>query len=79
MCEMLKIKDCEVRDMIRLNGEEFPIREKMTVEELLAEENFQRDKIAVEYNGEILPKGDYARTCLKEGDVLEVVSFVGGG
>ena len=35
--------------------------------------------IAVELNEEILPKAEYAETVLKDGDVLEIVNFVGGG
>lgn len=65
--------------MIRVNGEEFPLRSGMNVRELMEEMDFDETKIAVEYNGEILPKSDYEKTVLKEGDVLEVVSFVGGG
>ncbi|HIV33981.1 MAG TPA: sulfur carrier protein ThiS [Candidatus Blautia intestinigallinarum] len=65
--------------MIRVNGEEFPLRSGMNVRELIEEMDFDETKIAVEYNGEILPKSDYEKTVLKEGDVLEVVSFVGGG
>ncbi len=36
-------------------------------------------RVAVELNLEILPKGDYAATPLREGDRLEIVHFVGGG
>ncbi len=42
--------------MIKINGEAFPLREGMTVQELLEEMNFDKTKIAVEYNGDILPK-----------------------
>ena len=65
--------------MIRVNGEEFPLRSGMNVRELIEEMDFDETKIAVEYKGEILPKSDYEKTVLREGDVLEVVSFVGGG
>ena len=36
-------------------------------------------RIAVELNGDILPKYSYSDTMLKDGDRLEVVTFVGGG
>ena len=36
-------------------------------------------RIAVELNGDILPKYEYSDTMLKDGDRLEVVTFVGGG
>ncbi|MEF2734888.1 MAG: sulfur carrier protein ThiS [Blautia sp.] len=35
--------------------------------------------MAVERNGEIIPKSKYEETLLSDGDVLEIVSFVGGG
>src|SRR5512140_1409637 len=36
-------------------------------------------KVAVERNGEIVPRGTFADVVLGDGDVLEVVHFVGGG
>ena len=36
-------------------------------------------RIAVELNGEILPKNEYADRMLEDGDRMEVVTFVGGG
>ena len=47
--------------------------------EYLEENHYQQNRIAVEINGKILPKSAYASVTLKEGDVLEIVSFVGGG
>lgn len=37
------------------------------------------EKIAAELNGNIIPKSEYESVILKDDDVLEVVSFVGGG
>ena len=34
---------------------------------------------SVEINGEIVPKAQYANTLINDGDIIEVVSFVGGG
>lgn len=51
----------------------------MTVFEYLVSNNYGMDRIAVELNGSILPKSDWDRTVLKREDVLETVSFVGGG
>ena len=45
----------------------------------LEEASYDLARIAVECNGEIVPKRVYGETVLKDGDVLEVVSFVGGG
>ena len=40
---------------------------------------YQMKRIAVELNGEILPKNEYADRMLEDGDCMEVVTFVGGG
>lgn len=55
------------------------IREEMTISELLCEKEFRTALVAVEYNGRILKKDEYDSTVLKDGDVVEVVSFMGGG
>ena len=47
--------------------------------EYLEKNNFDIKKIAVEINGDIVPKSKYSETLLQEGDKVEVVSFVGGG
>ena len=40
---------------------------------------FSDKRIAVEKNGEIVPKGEYSNVILSDSDTLEVVAFVGGG
>ena len=37
------------------------------------------DRVAVEHNGEIVPRSNWTETALNNGDRLEVVHFVGGG
>lgn len=61
-----------------LNGESrsFNIN---TVSDLLQELGYVGKRIAVELNGEIVPKSLHAETILKEGDQLEIVVAVGGG
>lgn len=41
--------------------------------------SYKTDRIVVELNEEILPKDRYAETILKDGDCMEIVTFVGGG
>lgn len=65
--------------MIRLNGDSISGCEGITVEELVNRQNFNKSRIAVEINGTIIPKKDYEKTQIQENDVVEVVSFVGGG
>lgn len=65
--------------MITINGEKKEGYEEISVEEMLLKEGYQKDRIAVERNGEIIPKSALKDQLLHSGDVVEVVSFVGGG
>ena len=40
---------------------------------------FGRERVAVERNGQIVPRAAFTETEIEEGDRLEVVGFVGGG
>ena len=64
--------------MVKIKGEELNIAGK-TVAEYLQATNYDPTRIAVERNGDIVPKAQYAETVLQDGDSVEVVSFVGGG
>lgn len=64
--------------MVKINGEPFDIAGK-TLAEYLASTQYDSKRIAVERNGEIVPKAKYGETVLQEDDVIEVVNFVGGG
>ena len=64
--------------MVLINGKNTAADGK-TLGQYLEEANFNPQTIAVELNEDILPKSQYDKTVLKDGDVLEVVSFVGGG
>jgi sulfur carrier protein len=50
-----------------------------TLEQLIGELGLKGDRVAVEHNGEIVPRAGWAGTMLNGGDRLEVVHFVGGG
>ena len=64
--------------MVKINGEELNFAGK-TVAEYLRATNYDPKRIAVERNGDIVPKAQYGETVLKDGDSVEIVSFVGGG
>lgn len=65
--------------MITVNGKQIQLTSEMSVADYLEQNNYQINRIAVEMNEEILPKYSYSETMLKDGDHLEVVTFVGGG
>lgn len=64
--------------MVKVNGTELDIAGK-TVTEYLATTTYDSGRIAVERNGDIVFKSQYDATVLKDGDSVEIVSFVGGG
>lgn len=64
--------------MVKINGKEYSVAGK-TVADYLVENNYVIKRIAVEINGEILPKAQYTDTVINNGDCIEIVSFVGGG
>ena len=65
--------------MIRVNGTEETYYEGVTVMEYVRAKGYRTNRIAVEKNGEIVPKSAYESTVIKDGDRLAAGSFVGGG
>lgn len=65
--------------MITLNGNTVSDSEGITLEEIIRRQNFVKSRIAIEINGTIISKKEYETTQVQDGDVIEVVSFVGGG
>ena len=64
--------------MVRINGENLDVVGK-SVAEYLNYSGYDLMRVAVELNGDIVPKAQYCDTIFKDGDNVEVVSFVGGG
>lgn len=64
---------------ITLNGATRPINPGLTVSGLIQQLGYQGKRIAVERNGEIVPRSAHESTPLAEGDTLEIVVAVGGG
>ena len=65
--------------MVKINGESIPDAEKKTVMQYLTDTGYDPKRVAVEMNGDILPKSQYESTVLQDDDSIEIVSFVGGG
>lgn len=64
---------------IELNGKPVATPAETTLGALLDGRDIERRMVAVEYNGEIIPRYEYDNTILRDGDRLEVVQMVGGG
>ena len=64
---------------LTINGEKFVFSDGNTVRQLLEQLQLTGRPVAVERNGQIVSYSTFDRTELTEGDVLEVVTLVGGG
>ncbi|WEV37072.1 sulfur carrier protein ThiS [Lactobacillus sp. ESL0677] len=64
--------------MVIVNGEEVAAI-GISIATLLTQRNAPVSNLAVELNGKIVPRSDFANVLLKENDKVEIISFVGGG
>ena len=64
---------------LTINGEEKSFEAPLTLATLLEQLGLKLDRVAIEYNKNIVPRPQWAETSLAEGDRLEIVQFVGGG
>jgi thiamine biosynthesis protein ThiS len=64
---------------LTINGEERILPSAETLAALVDQLGMKSDRIAIELNREIVPRDQWPRTPLQDGDRLEIVHFVGGG
>ncbi|MCC4586343.1 sulfur carrier protein ThiS [Xanthomonas melonis] len=64
---------------IQLNGSPRALPDQLTLAALLEQEGLAQRRVAVEVNGEIVPRGQHATHALHAGDVVEIVHALGGG
>ena len=64
---------------IQLNGVHYEINDGTNLNELLNKLKIQKNKVAIEVNGEIVEKNKYPNFILSKGDKVEIVQFIGGG
>lgn len=64
---------------VRVNGEERDVPERTTVRGLVELLGLAEGPVAVERNGDVVPRAQHASVEIAAGDVIEVVHFVGGG
>ena len=64
---------------IQLNGDPYEINNGTNLNELLNKLKIERNKVAIEVNGEIVEKNKYPNLILNKGDKVEIVKFIGGG
>ncbi len=64
---------------ILINGEARDVPDGQTIKELLESMRLEPSRVAVEYDGRISPRSEWAGAVLHPGARLEIVHFVGGG
>ena len=64
---------------IQVNGESEEVRDDVSLSGLLESLGVNPNGIAVALNMEVVPRGKYGETPLREGDEVEIVRAVGGG
>ena len=62
-----------------VNGEKKEFSDGLSLEQLVNELVLPGLRIAVELNGVVVRRGDWTETTLNDGDLIEIVNFVGGG
>ena len=65
---------------MQVNGKDIALSDNnISLEEFVIDQGYMIERIAVELNGEIIPKQTYASVILNPQDTIEIVQFVGGG
>jgi sulfur carrier protein len=64
---------------LQINGKEVELEHPTPLLDYLEKLGVNARTVAVEHNGEIIPRTSFTRVTLREGDRVEIVRMVGGG
>jgi sulfur carrier protein len=64
---------------LSINGQQRQFPASLRLSELITELDLAGKRVAIELNGEIVPRSQHAAVSIKQGDQLEIVVAVGGG
>jgi sulfur carrier protein len=64
---------------VKLNGENVELERAYSMNELIDKYDMKRETVVVEINGDLPDKSKYDELKTAEGDVIELIRFVGGG
>ena len=64
---------------VTINGKREALERELSVADLLADRRIESRRVAVEINEDIVPRKIFADTLVRDGDRIEIVTFVGGG
>tara|TARA_B100000315_G_C14577203_1_gene588505 strand:- start:209 stop:418 length:210 start_codon:yes stop_codon:yes gene_type:complete len=64
---------------IKINGKSQVLEKAMTLFDLIKAKGLNQNRIAIEYNQNIIDKDSLSGILIKENDSIEIVNFIGGG
>ncbi len=64
---------------MKINGTTIEVVRETTLKDLLESRGYKVSRVAVELNGDIVPRSKYDHVIVSDSDSLEIVSIVGGG
>ena len=64
--------------VVKINGKDLDAAGR-SIAEIVTDEGYDCVRVAVELNEKIISKTEYESTVLRDGDRVEIISFVGGG
>lgn len=65
--------------MIKVNRRDMDFYEGMTIKSLLDDLRYSFPNIIIWVNGEFITKDDYGKTCVKDGDNIQIIHPIAGG
>jgi sulfur carrier protein len=65
--------------MITVNGKDVSLSREYNLSEFLLSQGYEEAQVVVELNGAIFSRANFQGVRIKDGDVLEVLQFMGGG
>jgi thiamine biosynthesis protein ThiS len=64
---------------VQINGDTREFAGELNLRELVAELSLAPERVAIELNQNVVRRGEWVQTILRDGDRIEIVHFVGGG
>lgn len=64
---------------MKINGKDVDFKENINIIDLLNNYNLNKDRVVVEINFNIIDENQYENYIINKEDIIELISFVGGG
>lgn len=65
--------------ILSINGKDEKLEERSSLDSLVSNKGLNRERVIIEHNLEIIPRGRWQDVFPSDGDKIEIVKFMGGG